>query len=219
MDNQRCMRIERDLGAYPLPVHSRERRLLGIPGRNTSPSSDRRAPHPPAAAPAAGGWGGPDLRCVHSVVPVWGLAGGVRERAARPEWRFGAEIFPSGGGGLRIAAARSLSSRCSRLCGAALHRVPSPESAGRRIRMCDIPEGGVAVLQDIGVKAARWRFSGTEDRRLPDHGGASPNPRHVRRSGGGAPSERLVRLRQRRDLGGPCCNFALFLDLSVRILL
>jgi hypothetical protein len=29
--------------------------------------------------------------------------------------------------------------------------------------MCDIPEGGVAVLQDVGVEAARWRFSGTED--------------------------------------------------------
>jgi hypothetical protein len=106
---------------------------LGVPERSTSPPPDRRVPHPPTAASAAGGWGSPDLRRVYSVGSVWELAGGVGERAARPEWLFVTEIFLSGGGGLRSSAADLPSSACSELGGAAGHENnPWPVSAGRR---------------------------------------------------------------------------------------
>uniref|UniRef100_A0A8R7UX75 Uncharacterized protein n=1 Tax=Triticum urartu TaxID=4572 RepID=A0A8R7UX75_TRIUA len=113
-------------------------RLLGDPGRSTSPPPDRRVPHPSVVAPAAGGWGGPDLRRVYSVGSVWELAGGVGEWAARPEWRFETEVFLSGGGGPRSSAADLPSSPCSGLGGAAGCTFPSPESAGRRIRDLEV---------------------------------------------------------------------------------
>ena len=192
---------------------------MGETGRSTSPPPDRQVPHPPTAAPAAGGLGSPDLRCVNSVGSVWVLAGGVGEWAARPEWRFAMEVFLSGGGGLRSSAADLPSSACSGLDGAAGCVNPSPESAGRRIRVVEDLQGAGGAEQGAGYGGVGWRSSGAELRRLPVRRGATPNPRRVRSSGGGAPAIRL-RLRFRQwSPEGPFCNFALSLDFSVRSLL
>ena len=110
-------------------------RFVRSPSRSTSPPSNRRILHPPAAAPAAGGWGISDSRCVHSVGACRVPAGGAEVTAVRSVWSLGAAPVPAGGGAPgRSAAARPPLPR-PQFPGAAWCGFPSPEFGQRRLRL------------------------------------------------------------------------------------
>ena len=99
------------------------------------------------------------------------LAGGVLEEVAAPEWLLRMGVFFPAAGALRSLAADLLSSSPSRFLGAAGCDFPSSESVWRRLR-CELPEEDDGLALDGGEDGAEWRFLRTEDRRLPDRGGA-----------------------------------------------
>ena len=152
---------------------------------STSPASIRPIPHPPTAAPAAGGWEIDGSRRVHSVGSTRVAAGGAEETAASSECFLWATTFSAarvapverhGGPVAPCAAAARLScgARCPR-AGGRVMAVPAFEDL----------EGAVAGVQaGVAVRRAGWRCSRTEERRLPCRQGGPPSP-CVWRIGGG----------------------------------
>ena len=117
--------------------HSTERRFLGSPVSLTSPAAIRRFPPPPAAAPATGGWGNTGSRRVHSVELSRSSAGGAEETAARSVWLCrAAGVLFDGEVPVDFAVVR-LSCPCLRFLGAAGRDFPSPETAVRRLWLCN----------------------------------------------------------------------------------
>lgn len=171
-------------------------------------------PSPPSAASAAGGWGIPDSRCVHSVGLVGRPAGGVVEAVARLVWAFAAEPFPSGGGALRGASSRSPSSPRPQISGSVRRGVSSPDSVLRRIRILSSEEE-LAGWCIAAVSAAQGVRSSVV-RRLPSCRGDVSHPwRRVEQVEWHATGP----LWSSATLGsgeGPICNLFVSLDLTER---
>ena len=130
------------------------------PAQTTSPPSIRWISWPPAAAQAAGGRGIRGSRCVYSVGFSRLLAGGAVEMAAWPEWLLVAVVPSSGGGAPWSVVADPPPSSRSRLLGAVLRANPSPETAGRRLRVFEDPDRAGGAVHGVGFGDARWRLSG-----------------------------------------------------------
>jgi hypothetical protein len=151
----------------------------------TSPASIRSIPHPPAAAPAAGGWGIDGSRRVYSVGCSGVAAGGAVEAAAWSDCFWWAALLSSA-----LAAPVERRSGPAVPCATAARRSCGPwcPCAGGRVMAASavvVLEGVVAGDRD-GVVACRagWRCSGTEERRLPGRKGSPPSPSFRRKSGG-----------------------------------
>ena len=99
------------------------------------------------------------------------LAGGALVEVVAPEWLLWMEVFSPAAVALRSLAADLPSSSPSRFLGAAGCDFPSTESVWRRLRV-EVPEEDGGVALDGVDDGAEWRFLRTEDRRLPDRGGA-----------------------------------------------
>lgn len=149
-----------------------------LPFQSTSPPVNRRIPHPPSAAPAAGGWGIPDSRCVHSVGFVGWPAGGVVEEVARSERPFAAELVSSGGRVPRSTASELPPFSCLQIFGSVRRVKSSPDPEWQRIRSSCLEKKVVrrciaasTVVQGVGS-------SDRVVRRLPSCRGAASHPRH-----------------------------------------
>ena len=167
----------------------------------TSPALIRPIPHPPAAAPAAGGWGIDGSRRVYSVGSSGLASGGAEEAVAWPEcvlWAVVLSSAPDAPVELSGGSAAPCASATCRSCGA---RFPL---AGVRVMADPVFEdldGAVAVDQaGVADRGAGWRRSGAECRRLPGRLRVPPSPRF---SGGVAES----------SAGGTCCAMDMALKL------
>ena len=165
-----------ELGPTPFP-HRQRKAICFVPLSSHLAAVDLLDSPPPAAAPAAGGWGIDRSRCVYSVGCRRVPAGGAKEAMVPPE-RLLREAVPS-----------SVSGAPAELCGRSA--VPGVSASRRRCgRRFPRPVSVVAVLEFEGsdggddvdqagavVRCAGWRRCGAEDRRLPGHSGAPPSPR------------------------------------------
>lgn len=182
---------------------------MNVPSRSTSPAGDPGVSPPPSAAPAAGGWGSPGSRRVHSVGSVWDPAGSVVEAAAQLVWSLMAVLLPFGGGALRSSAAECSSSPCSWFVGTTVRVKPSPDLHRRRIRVLMLKMK--MVWRSFAMTTA-FQGAGSSDPLsgdFPAAEGLAPNQGVKRSSGSGAPPARSVR-RRGRDPEGPVCNFHFF---------
>ena len=159
----------------------------------TSPASIRSILHPPAAAPAAGGWGIDGSRRVHSVGSRGLAAGGAEEEMASAESFLGAEFLSSAWGapveccGGSAAPGASAARRC---CDATL---PLAGVRGLAAPAFVFLEGDVAGDRDgVVVWRAGWRCLDAEERRLPGRDGKPPSPSVWRCSGGFRRRSRLL---------------------------
>ena len=185
------------------PVHPPRRRRFG------------GFPIPPAAASAAGGWGKPGSRRVHSVGLCRSPAGGAGKMAARPEWILGAVIFLFGVGAPGSSAVDLPSGPRSQFLGAVVRGLPSPESELRRLRKLLIMKFDLVCCKVVAMTTQDGGSCGAKLRRLPGHGGAPSSPRRLRgRSGGGAPAICTVfRLRHRDPEGLFVFSFLCWISL------
>ena len=151
----------------------------------TSPASIRLIPHPPAAAPAAGGWGIDGSRRVHSVGRSGVAAGGAEEEvAASVSFWWAAIPFSASAAPVerRSGPAAPCAAAARRSCGARCPRAGDREMAASAF---DGFGGEVAGGRDgVGFCRAGWRCSRTEGRRLPGRRGSPPSPSFRRRCGG-----------------------------------
>jgi hypothetical protein len=100
----------------PTPLYSVERRFFwSFPNEPTSPPVIRGISSPPAAAPAAGGWGISGSGRIHSVGLVRALASGFSEVEVLPAGGLMSADFPSGGGVPQSSGAGSSTSQHSLL--------------------------------------------------------------------------------------------------------
>ena len=199
----------------PLPVYSARGEFLRAPRLPTSPASDSRIPPPPTAAPAAGGWGIRGSRLVHSVGVGRVAAGGATEVEV-PAVVCLVSICSSSGDGVPWSSfARGSTSLSSSIYGSVEFVEPLPVLARRRCR-CLVSEGDVAFDQvGLAARGAGWRCH-AEERRLPARRGVPPSPRLWRFGGGFRRRSVLLHGDEARVQLGPCCNFFVCLDFSVR---
>jgi hypothetical protein len=120
---------------------------LGSSSAPTSPPAIRVIPHPPAAAPAAGGWGIAGSRRVYSVGSSRVLAGGAAELEAWPEWLLKMAVFSSGVGAPVEASFGSV--------------VPA-SPASRRRRCACFPRAGDQVVMAPVFEVLEGSFAGIQ---------------------------------------------------------
>ena len=177
-----------NLGPFPSPSTVPKGDFLCERRRSTSPSPNRWLPQPPPAAPAAGGRGNPDSRCVHSVGLLSYLAGGAEEVTARSVFLLQVEVSLFGGGAPRSSAAGLLPLPRSQLCGPVergfpLRRMPWDGGSG----VDDIVQEAVEVR--FGDDGVRWcRSFAADDRRLPVRSGVLSIQVMESMSGGAPPT-------------------------------
>jgi hypothetical protein len=192
-----------------LPRLQCRRAFCERPRRSTSPPPNRRLPRPPSAAPAAGGWGNPDSRRVHSVGCLRCPAGGVGEEVARPVLLLQVVVFLFVGGAPRSSAVDLPSLPCPQLYGAAVGAFPLPASVGRRSRFPKISwkrmlRFGASTTAASGV-GPLWPVLGD----FPSARGLLLIQGVKGSRCGGAPPTAPCR-RRGRGAGGSCCNFLIF---------
>ena len=117
---------------------------MRTPSPTTSLAGDSWDSSPPSAAPAAGGWGIPRSRPVHSVGCGRNPAGGVVEVAMVSVARWGSARFPFCGG----------APRSSDVARAAFGGRGSPDLAVSSGSSSSLPAGGEVDLQAVEL---RWR--------------------------------------------------------------
>ena len=159
----------------PLPVYSVRGDFLRVPRLPTSLAGDSRIPPPPAAAPAAGGWGICGSRLVHSVGVGRVAAGGATEVEVPAVVCLVSFCSSSGDGVPWSSVVRGSTSLSSSIYGSMEFVEPQPVPARRRCR-CLVPEDDDAFDQDgLAARGTGWRCH-AEGRRLPDRRGVPPSP-------------------------------------------
>jgi hypothetical protein len=184
--------------------------IFGRSRRSTSLAGESRAPPPPSAALAAGGWGNLGSRLVYSVGSGREFAGGVVEAARLSVWCSVVACFSS--------------------CGGALWSFVAAHVAGLHLSF----HGCLRIRLDRGARRSIWRLKKMVKSFAASsafQGVGSPEPvigdypsawkltpiQGLRWSSGSGPPPTAPCRRCRRDLGeGPLCNFLWFLGFSVR---
>ena len=185
----------------------------GIPPRSPS---ERSISPPPAAAPAAGGWGIGAPWPVHSAGDLGCLSAAFRRRRCGRCGVLVAELFLSGGGALCGAMAELSPSPSSRIFGSLEFVCPSPALAWRPRRIPsnnkkkEFVFGLTMKMMDRGVGSQE---PATGD--FPSAEGLLLIQAIKRRNGGGAPPASSTSWSSTSGSFGPVCIFYLILDFSV----
>jgi hypothetical protein len=202
------------LGRSPSPATVGRGVFLKPYRRSNSLAVGSPIPPPPAAAPAARGWGIVDRRLIHSVGFSRWPAGGAEKEVVWSAWRFAAELILFDGGALRSSAVELSSSWSLRIRGSVELLKPSPalvwrlgrfvldmekemerslamEMEGRGVSSLELASGDFPAMEGLYLIQAIERYGG----------GAPPSA-----SSSTSGSSALI------------CNFYLFkLDLYVRM--
>ena len=184
--------------------------------RTTSHAGGSSIPCPPAAAPAAGGWGIGVPRPVHSVGFSGWPASGAEEVVARSARRFGGDLILSGGGALWSSAVEISPSPSSRVSGSVELISPSPAMAWRSGRI-ELKK----MKGEIWSHAMKRRASGVGSLEPATDDFPSVKGMHLYQvfegcSCGGAPPA-ASRSSSSSVSIGLVCNFYFLLDLAVSL--
>ena len=189
----------------------------GIPPRSPS---ERSISPPPAAAPAAGGWGIDDPRLVHSVEFLGCWSAALRRRRCGRCGVLVAELSLSGDGSLRGAVVELSTSPSSWVFGSVELGSPSPATAWRLRRIFELNKEEVRC--GFAVKMLGYGVGSLEPATgdFPSAQGVLLIQAIEGSNGGGAPpaaswSSSSLSGSRGSWSWGPACNFILVLDLSV----
>ena len=182
--------------------------------RSTSLAGGTWVPPPPSAAPAAGGWGKPVPRRVHSVGPGSFPAGGAREEMGLQVRFLVSAVIPSGGGALGSSSASRPTSPSSRIHGSVEFISPRPGSGQRRTRKMKIWR----LMCWFFAATAASSGVGSSEPAIDDFPCACGGSRRskVGELRSGAPSTASASSTSPGS-SGVSCNFAFLLGLSVRV--